>query len=165
MNQTKRRSNGFSLLIAGLTGVAMMWLFDPKQGNRRRHLAMEKAGRLTRQLGRLARRKTMYAGSRVAGIVREKSMPPDNPFPDDTTLKDRVESELFRHREIPKGRIDINVVDGIVELRGEVDSMGAVFWIEDRVRQIDGAQRVHNYLHVRGTNAPNKESAIAASAQ
>jgi len=39
---------------------------------------------------------------------------------DDHTLKNKVETVLFRDADAPKDRVDVTVVDGVVELRGEV---------------------------------------------
>src|SRR5919197_60335 len=44
------------------------------------------------------------------------------PQPDDVTLARKVESEIFRDAEVPKGKINVNAERGKVVLRGEVDS-------------------------------------------
>jgi hypothetical protein len=36
---------------------------------------------------------------------------------DDVTIARKVESIIFRHRKVVKGKIDVNVVDGVVWLR------------------------------------------------
>ena len=38
---------------------------------------------------------------------------------DDATLAHKVETELFRPADAPKGQVSVNVNDGVVELRGE----------------------------------------------
>ena len=37
---------------------------------------------------------------------------------DDATLKDKVESELFRDEHEVKGAINVNAQEGVVQLRG-----------------------------------------------
>lgn len=83
--------------------------------------------------------------------------------PDDDTLRDRVESELFADDRVPKGAININVALGIVEVRGEVESEDQIRYIEEHLAVIPDVRTVRSYLHLPGTPAPNKESALAAS--
>jgi osmotically-inducible protein OsmY len=88
---------------------------------------------------------------------------PDNPEPDDATLRDRVESELFRDVTVPKGHININVARGIVELRGQVENGDQLEAIEAKVRGIEGVHTIHNYLHLPDTPAPNKARVLSIS--
>ena len=88
---------------------------------------------------------------------------PDNPTPDDNTLRDRVETELFRRAWVPKGNINIDVVDGIVELRGQLKHQTDVDTLIKDARAVQHVKDVRSFLHLPGTPAPNKESAIEAS--
>ncbi len=88
---------------------------------------------------------------------------PDNSDPDDETLRDRIQSELFRDPRIPKDKINISVALRTVDVRGEVDSEEDKQYIEDQVRLIAGVGSVRSYLHLPGTDAPNKAEAIEAS--
>ena len=75
---------------------------------------------------------------------------------DDETLCQRVESQLFRDRHIPKGNLNINCEHGMVILRGELDTPMEIARLEERVRRIPGVRGVQNLLHPHGTPAPNK---------
>ena len=75
---------------------------------------------------------------------------------DDETLRQRVESQLFRDRHVPKGELNINCEHGMVILRGELHSPMEITQIEERVRHIAGVRGVQNLLHPHGTAAPNK---------
>ena len=44
---------------------------------------------------------------------------------DDVTLTRKVETEIFRPKGAPKGKVDVNAVDGVVWLRGEVKNQSA----------------------------------------
>ena len=66
-------------------------------------------------------------------------------FPDDATLRDRVESELFRDPEVPKGLMNVDAAAGVVTLRGTVDA-GLVDDLETRVAAVEGVVRVENLL-------------------
>jgi osmotically-inducible protein OsmY len=73
---------------------------------------------------------------------------------DDATLKDKVESELFRDEHEVKGAININAQEGIVQLRGEVPSQDLIDALVDRTSKIRGVRDVENLLHTPGTEAP-----------
>ena len=74
--------------------------------------------------------------------------------PNDATLAAKVESELFRPADVPKGTIDVNAEDGVVYLRGEVGSTQLIDELEERVRKIQGVRGVENLLHLPGQQAP-----------
>ena len=73
---------------------------------------------------------------------------------DDATLKSKVETELFRPADIPKGKIDVNAANGVIQLRGEVDSPELIDELVERARKIQGVKDVESLLHVPGTEAP-----------
>jgi len=82
---------------------------------------------------------------------------------DDETLRQRVESQLFRDRHIPKGDLNINCEHGMVILRGELDSPQEIAHLEGRIRHIPGVRGVQNLLHPHGTPAPNKQRSFYAT--
>ncbi len=73
---------------------------------------------------------------------------------DDATLKDKVESELFRDEHEVKGAINVNAQEGIVQLRGQLPSQDLIDALVDRTRKIHGVRDVENLLHTPGTEAP-----------
>jgi osmotically-inducible protein OsmY len=73
---------------------------------------------------------------------------------DDATLKDKVESELFRDEHEVKGAINVNAQEGIVQLRGQLPSQDLIDALVDRTRKIQGVRDVENLLHTPGTEAP-----------
>jgi len=76
--------------------------------------------------------------------------------PDDQTLVDRVESEIFRDRKKIKGKVNINAEEGVVVLRGELESQDLIEDLVNAVREVDGVRNVENLLHTPGTEAPAK---------
>jgi hypothetical protein len=99
----------------------------------------------------------LFAGSRrrvVLGKLRglvARAQPKDY---DDATLKDKVESELFRDEHEVKGSISINTQEGVVQLRGEVPSQDLIDALVDRTQRIHGVREVESLLHTPGTEAP-----------
>jgi osmotically-inducible protein OsmY len=73
---------------------------------------------------------------------------------DDATLKDKVESELFRDEHEVKGAININAQEGVVQLRGEVPSQDLIDVLVEKTEKIQGVREVESLLHTPGTEAP-----------
>jgi osmotically-inducible protein OsmY len=73
---------------------------------------------------------------------------------DDATLKDKVESELFRSEHEVKGSISVNAQEGVVQLRGELPSQDLIDALVARTMQIQGVKDVESLLHLPGTEAP-----------
>lgn len=95
------------------------------------------------------RRRAVVLG-RIRGL-RAKTHPKQY---DDATLKDKVESELFRDEHEAKGAISVNAQQGVVQLRGELPSQDLIDALVDRTQQIHGVREVENLLHTTGTEAP-----------
>jgi osmotically-inducible protein OsmY len=90
----------------------------------------------------------------VAWLRRALHARPEARVLDDATLKNKVESELFRPADSPKGRVIVNAQHGVVQLRGEVDSPDLIEDLVQKTRSIQGVREVENLLHVPGTPAP-----------
>jgi hypothetical protein len=78
---------------------------------------------------------------------------------DDVTLARKVESEVFRAADSPKGDVDVNVVDGVVYLHGQVRQPEQINEIETRTRRVPEVVGVENLLHLPGTPAPTRADA------
>ena len=77
---------------------------------------------------------------------------------DDQTLKAKIESEVFRDTEAPKGEVNVNVEHGVVYLRGQLEDQSLIGELEQRVSTVKGVNRVENLLHTPGTEAPTSTS-------
>jgi osmotically-inducible protein OsmY len=122
--------------------------------------ALAGAGDTTRGLAHQAR----ATAERAAGAVAEATaIQPTNETaalagnPDDARLHDRVESELFRGEEVPKGSVNVNVEFGKVVLRGQVESRELIDDLVARARAIDGVNDVESLLHLPDEPAPMHE--------
>ena len=85
--------------------------------------------------------------------------PPPPPRPkdlDDVTIAHKVESALFRDRKIAKGKVDVNVAEGVVWLRGTVRTPELVHEAEARARAVPEVRGVENLLHLPKTPAQRK---------
>lgn len=75
---------------------------------------------------------------------------------DDTTLARKVETELFRGPDAPKSSVNVNVANGVVELRGQVKHPEDVKAMEARVRKVPEVHEVENFLHLPKTPSPTR---------
>ena len=97
-------------------------------------------------LSRIDRRKA--AGKAKAAA---SSVTPTTDY-DDVTLARKVESEIFRPADVPKGDISVNVNDGVVELRGEIEDQKQIDALGASARKVDGVKDVRNLLHTASSN-------------
>src|SRR3979411_2330420 len=151
-------------LSSSVIGALVMYLFDRERGRRRRHMLRDRCMARVRRFGRGIGHLWRGAAAETYGVSHRIVHPVPNP-PDvvaEEPLRQRVESQLFRDRHVPKGDMNINCEHGTVILRGEVDSLAEVADIEERVRRIPGVRTVQNLLHPHGTPAPNKERSRTA---
>jgi len=75
---------------------------------------------------------------------------------DDTTLTRKVETEVFRGTRGLKSKVDINVVHGVVELRGQVKHPDEVKKLEAQAKAIPEVRGVENFLHLPKTPSPTR---------
>jgi osmotically-inducible protein OsmY len=75
--------------------------------------------------------------------------------PDDITLARKVETEIFRPADAPKGQVNVQALDGVVELRGQVDAPQVIEDLEQRTRRVTGVRDVRNLLHLPGQQPSN----------
>ncbi|MDP9400199.1 MAG: BON domain-containing protein [Actinomycetota bacterium] len=68
--------------------------------------------------------------------------------PDDVTLTRRVETELFRSPEIPRGNVSVEARRGVVVLHGEVDSQGMKDDLAQLAGNVRGVRQVRNELEL-----------------
>ena len=108
-------------------------------------------------------RRTLRAGHHfqtdLYGAVERATHTPEAPV-DDLALLDRVESVLFEDPSIPKGSLNLEVVNGVLYLRGELPSRSEIERVTLAAADVPGVTAITNLLHVPGTPAPNKEAVL-----
>jgi osmotically-inducible protein OsmY len=157
-----RMGTGITLIVGAAAGAAAQYFLDAEAGRRRRHTARDQALALARREARDAFRKVDYAAGQAKGAAAGmKPGPSDDRKLDqlgDAALARKVETEIFRAADAPKGKVDVNAEHGVVFLRGEVDRD----WIgrlERDAEQVTGVKAVRNLLHPPGTPAPSVPAA------
>jgi osmotically-inducible protein OsmY len=143
----------FKILFGAAIGAAAAWFFDPNEGTRRRNVLRDKTMKYARRGKEEAARKATYAGETVKGKAtavapgtsRERAEERLN----DAALKAKVESEIFRDPDAPKGQVSVNVEDGVVHLRGELDDEAKIEGLREAAAKVDGVRGVESLLHTR----------------
>jgi osmotically-inducible protein OsmY len=138
-------SRGRRLRLLAL-GAALTYFFDPQNGKRRRKVAADRLGALVRRHGKRAVKGTVARTQALKAKSTHRSEEL-KPQPDDVTLARKVESEIFRDSEVPKGTVNVNAENGKVVLRGEVDSPEMIEELVVKTRNVQGVQEVESLLH------------------
>lgn len=138
---------------ASAAGAALAFFLDAQQGKRRRHELRDRVLAIGRRGVRRTERRASSAGSRVQGLGRRAAaaMRGTSRDYDDVTLARKVETEIFRPADAPKGSVSVNVHHGIVELRGEVQRPEQIRHLGEGAGRVEGVQRVDNLLHTPGS--------------
>ena len=146
-------------VIPGAVAAAVAFFFDPTSGRRRRALLRDRGfaffrrgARRTEDFGQAVAAQATAVTQKVTHLKEE-----EKPQPDDVTLARKVETELFRDEDVPKGNINVNAEFGKIVLRGEVEEPDMIKELEERARKVQGVRDVENLLHTPGTPAPMHE--------
>src|SRR5918992_157426 len=143
----------FKILFGAAVGAAAAWFLDPNDGTRRRHLVRDKTMKYARLGKGEAARKATYAGETVKGKVTAAapgtSREPAEERLNDAALKAKVESEIFRDPDAPKGQVSVSVEDGTVQLRGELDDESTIEGLREAAAKVEGVRAVESLLHTR----------------
>jgi osmotically-inducible protein OsmY len=138
-----------SFVFGAAAGAAAVWFLDPDTGARRRDVARDKAMKYGRQGAAEAKRKASYAAGQAAGAVQQATpsdKPPAEERLNDPALARKVESEIFRAEDAPKGAVAVNVEDGVVFLRGEVADDETIRQLAEGAARVEGVRGVENLL-------------------
>ncbi|MFL5868204.1 MAG: BON domain-containing protein [Thermoleophilaceae bacterium] len=139
-----------SLVIGAAAGAAAVWFLDPNDGARRRNVVRDKALKYVRQGGAEAERQFSYAAGQAKGVAHNVAPSGDREDAaerlNDPALARKVESEIFRATDAPKGQVSVNVENGVVYLRGELDDAEKVRTLAEDAAKVDGVRGVENLL-------------------
>ena len=144
------------VVAATAVGFGAAWFFDPNSGAQRRNTFRDKLASKARggagSLTGVARDLGARAGGAVAAATSEETVPPN-----DQALAEKVKSEVLGESGVPKDKINIDVSDGIVALRGEVEDREVMQALDANARKVAGVRDVQNLLHLPGEPPPNLE--------
>jgi BON domain len=164
-----------SIALAGVAGAVIAYLFDPISGSARRsrlraRLAMPTSGRSVRLAERapmpdnMAPRPVVQTpdipegrAARTAALVQEEGSASsgedanaggDPETPDDGTIARHVRTTLQQRHDLPTESLVVDVVSGVVYLRGELDDPSGFNEIVDLTSSVPGVRRVQSFLRL-----------------
>ena len=142
-------------LVGGVgLGAALMYIFDPDRGKRRRTLIRDKVEAAGNKISDKAEKTGRDLKNRAYGVVAEtKSIFQHDEVTDDVIV-DRVRSRLGRI-PVHVGAFDITARDGVVTLRGQIlaDELPKVLRAARFVRGVKGIDNQFD-VHERAGNVP-----------
>ncbi len=144
--------------VAVLVGVFVIgvladrFIFDLRNARRRRHVAAERGAAGVRRGGRRAARRARYLEGVAEGYAHKAAhavpgVGADKEPVDDTTLAQKVESEAFRHAGVSKAHVSVNAEEGVVYLRGRLESEDEIVALVKAARAVEGVKDVQSLLH------------------
>ena len=146
-----------ALLAAGVAGaLAEYFFFDRQHGARRRHVVRDRARAALRRRSRDAVRRAKYLEGVAEGVAYKAAhaVPGIGGLkepPDDVTLAQKVESIAFRKAGVPKGQVSVNADNGVIHLRGHLESDEQIEELVRATHAIEGVNGVKNLLHTQHT--------------
>lgn len=148
-------------------GAGLMYLLDPNQGRRRRHVLQDKAGHYYRTSQTNLQKKSRDLKNRASGMVAEsRSRLSSNPEPvSDAKLVDRVRSRMGRHVSHPHA-IHVTAEEGRVTLDGAIFESEAA-QVLSAIRATPGVHEVVDRLerHAEDTTHPSLQGGRVTNSQ
>ena len=162
-----------TLLFGAAAGAAAAHFFDRESGARRRGQLREQAragkekaaptakGATDKAKGAVSTATSKLPTDKAKGAVAgaTSKLPGRHRIEDvdDVTLARKVETEIFRDADAPKGQVTVDVQAGVANLRGEVADEDWIAKLADEAAKVDGIKGVNNLLHAPGTPSPSPE--------
>jgi osmotically-inducible protein OsmY len=146
-----------TLLFGVGIGAAAAHFLDPQSGRRRRHEIRDQAASKMHAGVDQATSTASHAAEKAKGAVSAATPSPTRvEDADDVTLARKVETEIFRAPDAPKGDVSVDVQRGVAHLRGEVADEQWITRFGEQAEKVDGVKAVENLLHRPGTPAPDR---------
>jgi osmotically-inducible protein OsmY len=142
----------FTLLLGAALGAAASRFLDSSRRNQLREQAASKV----RSGAHQAAAGATHVAAKAKGAVATAT-PSSSPDLDDVGLARKVETEIFRDSEAPKGDVSVDVQAGVAYLRGTVTDEEWIARLGDDAKKVDGIKGVNNLLHEPGKPAPAAE--------
>jgi osmotically-inducible protein OsmY len=102
------------------------------------------------------RERAAIAAGKTKGTVATATSSLTSEEVDDKTLAHKVETEIFRAPDAPKGDVSVDVQHGVAHLRGEVADEQWITRLGHDAEKVEGVKGVENLLHRPGTPAPER---------
>ncbi|HEV3460669.1 MAG TPA: BON domain-containing protein, partial [Candidatus Dormibacteraeota bacterium] len=135
-NRLPRRGGPSRLAVVSgaVAGAVAVYFLDPQHGRARRAQFIDWSGARLRRGWKAVNELGARTGANASALPQRMVSLRSGPRPaDDLTLRDRVESEIFRNGDLPKGQINLDVESGVVTIRGQVENAFQIASVEKAV--------------------------------
>jgi osmotically-inducible protein OsmY len=147
--------------VSGI-GAATAYFFDPDRGRARRAQVRDQGTAFLRRRQQDAERKARYQANVAEGqAVQAAGL--GVPRPEDDVEVVHAVKQVLARIGIDTKDVTVESVEGRVTLRGQVDSRDSIARLEKAVSEAPGVTELQSFLHLPGTPAPNKATALQAS--
>jgi osmotically-inducible protein OsmY len=141
-----------TFVLGAAAGAAGRHFLEPSKRHQLRDQAVAKAKSGAQQAATTATHAAGKAKGTMAGATPSRS-----PELDDVGLARKVETEIFREADAPKGDVSVDVQAGVAYLRGTVADAEWIARLGDEASHVDGIKGVNNLLHEPGKPTPAAE--------
>jgi hypothetical protein len=165
--QPRRRAPMVVVVVCAFgVGALLSYLWDPDRGRTRRVRLRDQSSAALRQrrrrFTRACARQLRRAEGRLKGQWHRIPHLPSHDRPDDTTLVDKIRSEVLGRPRFHGLPINVDTCDGVVHLRGEVREQARIDELVAATTRVAGVRTVQSFLHLPGEMPPNKQDALLA---
>lgn len=135
---------------AFLIGAGAAYLFDPRQGRRRRNVLRDRSAAIARRTVRLGTKKARFAGGHVRGVfARGKRLTRSRQvMPDDAKIVQRIRSDALRNVGVTTKDVEVEVEGGVATLRGTVGSRTLADDLVAQVSKVPGVRDVAAMIRI-----------------
>lgn len=150
-----------TMIFGTALGAALAYYLDPGRGrarrNRHRDQVLAKSRRMTRELDK----KATYVEGQLEGARARADGKGEFTPETDADIKQAINQRLSA-LSVDTRDVVIDVTDGVVGLRGQVERPDELKKVELETTQVAGVEKVDSWLHLPGEPAPNKAQSLSA---
>jgi osmotically-inducible protein OsmY len=135
---------------AFLIGAGAAYLFDPRQGRRRRNVLRDRSAAIARRTVRLGTKKVKFAGGHARGVVaRGRRLTSGRQvLSDDAKIVQRIRSDALRTVGVTTKDVEVEVEGGVATLRGTVGSRTLADDLVAQVSKVPGVRDVAAMIRI-----------------
>jgi BON domain len=135
---------------AFLIGAGAAYLFDPRQGRRRRNVLRDRSAAVARRTIRLGAKKARFAGGQARGVLaRGRRLANGREVvSDDAKIVQRIRSDALRNVGVTTKDVEVEVAGGVATLRGTVGSRTLADDLVAQVSKVPGVRDVAAMIRI-----------------
>jgi BON domain len=131
-------------------GAGAAYLFDPRQGRRRRNVLRDRSAAIARRTVRLGAKKAKFAGGHARGVLARgrRLASGHDVVSDDAKIVQRIRSDALRNVGVTTKDVEVEVEDGVATLRGTVATRSLADDLVAQVSKVPGVRDVAAMIRI-----------------